>query len=155
MSAPKTPAVSSFTHQLSLKIQRPHAVVWRAFTEEAAAWWPADFFGTPEPHKMVFEARVGGRLYEDNGSGNGLVWYQVISMDAPNSVLLSGVVAPPHGGPLTTLLRLNFTPAGKNATQLEMIDSLFGCVGDQTCTSEGWKMLFEGGFKAYVEAKPK
>ena len=30
-----------------------------------------------------FDGKPGGRLYEDAGDGNGLVWYHVIALDAP------------------------------------------------------------------------
>ncbi len=36
---------------------------------------------------------------------------------------------------------------------MEVTDSTFGCLGDSKTTDEGWRMLFEGGFKAWVERK--
>jgi len=63
---------------------------------------------------MVFEVKPGGRLYEDAGGGNGLVWYQVIALDAPNSISLAGFIAPPFGGPATSLLRIVFSAKGKS-----------------------------------------
>lgn len=83
-----------------------------------------DFYATESPKRIAFEAKPGGRLYEDAGDGNGLVWYHVIALDAPNSVSLSGFIAPP-----------------------------FGCLGDSSATEKGWRMLFKGGFKAWIERK--
>lgn len=148
-------SVSSVTHKLTLRLARPQAEVWRAFTAEVGDWWPADFYATPAPHRMILEAKVGGRLFEDNGQGNGLLWYQVIALEAPKSILLSGVLAPPFGGPATSILRISFEPDGKNATSMEMTDSVFGIVGDPETTMDGWRALFEGGFKAHLEKKPK
>lgn len=34
---------------------------------------------------------------------------------------------------------------------MEVTDSTFGCLGDPGTTEAGWRMLFEGGFKAWVE----
>lgn len=147
--------VTAHTHQLSFKLARPQAAVWRAFTEDIAVWWPEDFYATPAPRRLVFEPRVGGRLYEDRGEGNGLLWYQVIALEAPQTLLLSGAVAPPFGGPFTSLLRLTFTAVGKSSTRFELTDSVFGLLGDPTNVAAGWKALFEEAFKRHVEGPPK
>jgi uncharacterized protein YndB with AHSA1/START domain len=144
-------AITSATHRLSLEIGRPQAAVWKAFTGEIRSWWPKDFYATESPHRIVFEVKPGGRLYEDSGKGNGLVWYHVIAVDAPNSITMSGFIAPPFGGPATSLLNVSFSTKGKGATAMEVTDSTFGCLGDTSATKEGWRMLFEGGFKKWIE----
>jgi hypothetical protein len=143
--------LTSATHRLSLEIAKSHPVVWKGFTREIHLWWPKDFYATESPKRMVFEVKPGGRLYEDAGDGNGLVWYSVIAVDAPNAITLSGFIAPPFGGPATSLLRVAFSAQGKSATIMEVTDSTFGCLGDPSTTEEGWRMLFEGGFKAWIE----
>lgn len=145
-------SITAATHRLTLEIAKPHAAVWKAFTRDVHLWWPRDFYATESPHRMVFEVKPGGRLYEDAGQGNGLVWYHVIALDAPNAITLSGFIAPPFGGPATSLLRIVFSSRGKSATILELSDSTFGCLEDST-TQEGWRQLFEGGFKAWIERK--
>ena len=147
--------IRAITHRLTLEIAKPHGAVWKAFTRDIHSWWPKDFYATESPKRIVFEVKPGGRLYEDAGDGNGLVWYHVIALDAPNSVSLSGFIAPPFGGPATSLLRVAFSPQGKAATVMEVTDSTFGCLADPGATEEGWRMLFEGGFKAWVEGRSK
>lgn len=144
--------ISSATHRLTLQIAKPQRAVWKAFTRDVQSWWPKDFYATGSPHRMVFEVKPGGRLYEDAGDGNGLVWYHVIALDAPNAITLSGFIAPPFGGPATSLLRVAFSEQGKSATFMEVTDSTFGCIEEST-TAEGWRQLFEDGFKAWVERK--
>jgi hypothetical protein len=34
---------------------------------------------------------------------------------------------------------------------MEVTDSIFGCLGDPSATAEGWRLLFEDGFKAWIE----
>ncbi len=145
--------ITSATHRLSLEIARPHPAVWKGFTRDVHLWWPKDFYATESTKRIVFEVKPGGRLYEDAGDGNGLVWYSVIAVDAPNAITLSGFIAPPFGGPATSLLRVAFSAKGKSATTMEVTDSTFGCLGDSSTTEEGWRMLFEGGFKAWIEKK--
>jgi len=151
---PHTP-ITSATHRLSLEIAKPHAAVWKAFTGDIHSWWPKDFYVTESPQRIVFEVKPGGRLYEDSGKGNGLVWYHVIALDAPNSITMSGFIAPPFGGPATSLLNVSFSARGKSATAMEVTDSTFGCLGDTSATAEGWRLLFKDGFKSWVERRPK
>src|SRR3977135_844403 len=109
-------AITSATHRFSLEICKPHGAWWKAFTDDIHAWWPKDFYVTESPQRIVFEVKPGGRLYEDSGKGNGLVWYHVIALDAPNSITMSGFIAPPFGGPATSLLNVSFSARGKSAT---------------------------------------
>jgi hypothetical protein len=146
-------AVVTATHRLTLEIPQAHATVWKSFTDEIDSWWPRDFRATETPQRMVFELKPGGRLYEDAGDGNGLVWYQVIALDAPRSISLAGFVAPPFGGPATSLLRIAFSAQGASATVMEVTDSTFGVLGDPASTAEGWRLLFADGFKAWIERK--
>ena len=146
-------SITAATHRLTLEIAKPHATVWKAFTSDLHSWWPEDFYVTESPKRMVFEVKPGGRLYEDGGEGNGLLWYHVIAVDAPHAITMSGFIAPPFGGPATSLLRVAFSAQGKSATSMEVTDSTFGRLGDPKTTSEGWRMLFEDGFKAWVERK--
>jgi uncharacterized protein YndB with AHSA1/START domain len=147
--------VTATTHRLSLLIAKPHAAVWRAFTGDIQSWWPKDFYTTESPRRIVFEVTPGGRLYEDAGKGNGLVWYHVIALSAPNSITLSGFIAPPFGGPAISLLTVSFSAKGDLATSMEVTDSTFGCLGDTAATAAGWRVLFEDGFKAWVERTSK
>ena len=102
---------------------------------------------------MVFEVKPGGRLYEDAGDGNGLVWYQVIALDAPNSITMSGFIAPPFGGPATSLLRVGFTAQGKSATVMEVTDSTFGCLGDTKTHRRGLADAFRWWVQGLARAE--
>jgi hypothetical protein len=68
---------------------------------------------------------------------------------------MSGFIAPPFGGPATSLLNVSFSARGKSATAIEVTDSTFGCLGDTSATAEGWRLLFKDGFKSWVERRPK
>ena len=140
----KTPlaSITSATRRLSLEIAKPHAVVWKAFTGDIHSWWPKDFYVTESPQRIVFEVRPGGRLCEDSGKGNGLIWYHVIALDAPNSITMSGFIAPPFRGPATSLLNLSFSAKGKSAVAMEVTDSTFGCLADTSATAEAGVYFF-------------
>jgi hypothetical protein len=153
MPTNKPKQLETATHRLTLEIAQPHAAVWKSFTSEIDSWWPRDFRATEPPQRMVFEVKPGGRLYEDAGAGNGLLWYHVIGLDAPHSISLAGFVAPPFGGPAASLLRIAFSAQRASATVMEVTDSTFGCLGDPASTAEGWRLLFEDGFKSWIERR--
>jgi DNA-binding transcriptional ArsR family regulator/uncharacterized protein YndB with AHSA1/START domain len=62
------------------KINRPPEVVFAALTTGLDAWWP---HRTRPDARVVYEPRVGGRLYEDWGNGAGQAYGNVIHYDPP------------------------------------------------------------------------
>lgn len=127
--------------RFTLDLPAPAAKAWKALTKGVHQWWPSDFLAAGAGSRIILEPRLDGKLYEDAGQGNGLIWYRVIALDAPNSILLSGVIAPPFGGPATTLLRLTLTEAGTGKSSLQIHDALFGHI-DGCDVEAGWRMVF-------------
>jgi hypothetical protein len=98
------------------------------------------------------EPRVGGRVYEDRGDGNGSLWFTVTSIDPPESLHLIGHLTPAYGGPAQSMLELKIEPRDGGSV-LRVADTLWGNLSDSTGRSidEGWRMLFEDALKTYVE----
>ena len=142
------------TVALEIPIDAPRAHVWRMLTEEPHRWWPRDFYASERPIGMRFDARLGGRLFEESENGGGVVWYTVIGLDPGRSIDLAGHLTAAFGGPSQTLLRLMLREQGAQ-TVLEVTDSVVGNVSDRTSKSleEGWRVLFDGGFRTFVEAE--
>lgn len=155
MSKAPTTAAKFGVAQLELEIPikaRP-ARVWQALVKETSAWWNRDFYTSATAKGFVIEPLLGGRAYEDWGNGAGQVWYTVIGVDAPHSIMLQGILTPAFGGPAATILQLVLKGSGRN-TVLMVSDTIFGRVGDDNVarTREGWETLFGKGLKAYAEA---
>ena len=91
-------------------------------------------------------------MYEDAGNG-GLLWYTVIAIEPPVSMTLAGHLAPPYGGPATSLMRLSLAPAGPNRTRLSVTDSVFGRLGpgSKKTIEAGWRQLFGIALKEFLE----
>ena len=130
--------------------------VWRAMVDDVAAWWPADFLASGAGARMRFDATVGGRLLEERPDGAGVLWYTVIAVEPGRSVDLVGHLTPSYGGPATTMLRLALRAEGPR-TVLELSDARYGRVSgkDDASLEQGWRLLFEGGLKTYVESAPE
>jgi len=134
----------------------PPRAVWTTFTRDMAKWWPKDFFTDPRAKAMMFEARLGGRWYEDWGHGRGRVWHTVVTFDPPRVLETMGVLFPEFGGPATTTLRLEFQARGKG-TRLRLTDSIFGTVTNKTRKSfeKGWEALLGEALGGYLKQKSR
>ena len=139
--------------ELEVAIAASPARVWKALVEEAGRWWPKDFYSGPDPKGFFIEARPGGRMYEDWGDGAGRLWATVIGVEPGKMLELAGVLTPEFGGPATTLFRFALKASGKG-TVLQVSDTVFGRRSDALATNlkDGWKQLFEGALKPFVEA---
>ncbi len=138
--------------ELEIPIKAGPNQVWEALVHETSRWWHKDFYTSSATKGFVIEPRLGGHAYEDFGEGTGQIWYTVMGIQPPRSIMLLGLLTPAFGGPAQTILELNLKSSGET-TILQLSDTIFGKVGDQklTQTREGWMLLFEGGLRAFVE----
>jgi uncharacterized protein YndB with AHSA1/START domain len=140
--------------ELEIRIQATPARVWEALVKETTHWWSKDFYTSPQTQRFMIEPKLGGHAYEDCGEGTGQIWYTVIGVHPPSSIMMQGLLTTEYGGPSHTILHLQLKPSGTGTT-LQLSDTIFGKVGGEklTQTREGWKLLFEDGLKNYVEQK--
>lgn len=152
MSA-KSQDTRALSYALQVDIDAPRDAVWRALTEQIDAWWLPDFHMIAADSVVRFDARAGGQLVEEQAGGGSLLWYTVAMCAPGESLHLVGHLAPPWGGPATTMLHLALEERD-GGTRLAVTDSLFGVVDEKAAAQqeEGWRQLFEAGLKAHVEA---
>ena len=144
------------TYELEIPIDAPRADVWRSLTAETNGWWLPDFHVMGSDTEVTFDPSPGGRLVEVGPNGGGLLWYTVQMCVPEETLYLVGHIAPPWGGPATTILHLALkdTDAG---TLLVVRDHLYGVTSDEQAANQsaGWKQLFGEGLKDYIEGKAK
>ena len=137
--------------ELEIEIQAPPSKVWKALTRLTTDWWPKEFYSNPRTKGFHLEPQLGGRMYEDFGDGAGAIWFQVFAIDPERTLDLQGCLAVPYG-PAHTLLHIELTARGQ-VTILKVSDSTIGLVKDAGGDKlDGWKQIFEGGLKPFVEA---
>ncbi len=63
-------------------------VAFRRFTGQMSEWWPlrSHSVGGARAERVVFEGRVGGRIYEVDQGGDEYTWGTVIGYDPPTRV---------------------------------------------------------------------
>jgi DNA-binding transcriptional ArsR family regulator/uncharacterized protein YndB with AHSA1/START domain len=137
--------------ELEVNIAAPPQRVWDALVNETTHWWRKDFYTKPS-RGFHIEPRIGGRMYEDRGDGNGLIWANVVGVDAPESIQFVGHLTPQFGGPAHTIFQFTVKAAGAGSV-VKISDTIFGNISESLgqTMQEGWKMLFEDALKKYVE----
>ena len=137
--------------EISIKADIQH--VWNCLTQRSPEWWSADFYTSDRTKRFVIEAKADGRMYEDYGNDEGLVWGNVIIIDGPRLLEIRGQLSPAFGGPAISFLRLELKE-DQGGTLLTLRDTVMGEVDDrnQQELSKGWSMIFGEGFKSFAEA---
>jgi DNA-binding transcriptional ArsR family regulator len=95
-SKPKEAVVNQLHVEQEVQIEAKAERVFEALTERIGAWW-----GPPyciEGGAVILEAKLGGRLYEDWGDGQGALWGAVTqikhnaNLEITGSIGMSGAV---------------------------------------------------------------
>lgn len=138
--------------EIPIKAKIEH--VWQCLLQDVNLWWRKDFYTSNRTKEFIIEPKVGGRMYEDYGNNEGLLWAEVIVIDSPNVIELKGHLSPQFGGPAISFMKLSLKEV-EGATILTLSDTVLGDVDDNTKKelASGWKLLYEDAFKNYVESK--
>jgi hypothetical protein len=61
---------------------------YRRFVDEFSSWWPSHThsIGGPRIKRIVFETKVGGRIYEEHIDGRRFQWGKVLALNPPRQV---------------------------------------------------------------------
>ncbi|MEM9555221.1 MAG: SRPBCC domain-containing protein [Acidobacteriota bacterium] len=138
--------------QIEVLVEASVDDVWRALTDDIGGWWPREFYADSTARAFVVEARVGGRVYEDWGDGDGALWGMVVACRRPRILQWAGDLAADFGGPTrsVTSFRLEEHEGG---TRVTLRDTPFGAVADD-CEEEiegSWRYLLADCLKPFVE----
>ena len=138
-------------HQ-EIHIMAPAERVWQALTAETVAWWPRDFYVGTKPRGFQVEPRVGGRVFEDWGDGEGVLWATVNVFRKGEELQWVGDLSPDFGGPARSITSFKLVAAGEG-TRLEFRDSPYGALDEKALGNleSGWKWLLEDCFKPYAQ----
>lgn len=143
---------------LEVRIAADAATVWRTLTADIAQWWPSAFYcgaasSGPEGRRFVFEARPGGRLFEDWGDDEGLLWATVTNVVRGKKIDMTGTVDPAWGGPNMWCGGFTLTEDG-DGTKVRFAEKAFGHIpdGNEADKESGWRFLLTC-LGAHVEGK--
>ena len=126
--------------------------VWQALVGEVAAWWPRHFFNHPDPAAFVIEGWIGGRVYEDWGSGAGYLFGTVVVWVPEQRMTWACELYPDWSGPGRSYVSFVLDDAD-GGTQVRVTDGGY-CVNAAQAADglgKGWQELIGVYFQRYVE----
>jgi uncharacterized protein YndB with AHSA1/START domain len=109
---------ASVVRELSVSWKPDEA--YRRFVDEFSNWWPTKThsIGGPRIKRLVFETKVGGRIYEEHIDGRQFQWGKVLELDPPRRVRFTFHPSRPEKTGQT--IELRFHPEG-SGTRVELI----------------------------------
>jgi uncharacterized protein YndB with AHSA1/START domain len=126
--------------------------VFEAMTQDVSAWWGAPYLLTASPQAIILEPQVGGRLYEQSGSGDGALWATVTTIKKNERLELTGPVGASEA--LHSVVTFSLEPKNEGeATLLKLSHQAIGPFGEDTQANynAGWQDLLGVRLKAFVE----
>ncbi|MEM7355876.1 MAG: SRPBCC domain-containing protein [Acidobacteriota bacterium] len=156
-----TPSTMEQAHiadqHLEMRIAADPSKVWQALTSDIGKWWPSEFFcgggSDASERRFLLEAWPGGRMWEDWGSGDGLLWATVVNVVAGKTLEMSGFQGPAWGGPNAWYSSYALEADG-DGTKLRFSESGFGRMAESMLADKetGWRFLF-ATMAAHLEGK--
>ena len=145
-----TPAIAEVV--LEIEINADCDRTFNALVDETSSWWHPDFYTAPGADRFVIERKLGGKMFEDWGNGEGQIWATVNGLRAPNFLQAVGDSSKQWGGPHRSIMTWNLEAKG-DKTLLRFQHDLLGNVSEATRASleSGWQLLFVDGLKSYLE----
>jgi uncharacterized protein YndB with AHSA1/START domain len=106
-----TQEAQDLTVRKSVVVGLPPEQAFELFTERKTEWWPYETHAASgeKPAEVIYEPRVGGRVYDRLNDGRENQWGTVLAWEPPHRVAIEWNVNPANP---TTELEVRFTPEG-------------------------------------------
>lgn len=134
-----TVAMTTMDNQLEVTLAASQERVFEALTAGIGAWWP---HRVVQDSAVQFEARLGGRFYEDHGNGDGVVYATVTALQRPDRLVLNG----PMGirGPVAAIVEFTLSDDG-DGTTVRLSHKAVGDISHDTMAryATGWSEVFD------------
>lgn len=131
-------------------IDAPPARVFGALTKGLSAWWGTPYLIGEGAKDLVVEPRIGGRVYEDWGSGAGALRATVTSIKKNDHIEWTGRIG--MGGAVVGVVAYRVEAKGRG-TLLKLSHRAAGEVTAETERNYGggWQDLLGTRLRAFVE----
>lgn len=118
------------------------AHAFTTFTSRTSMWWPKShsFSGDPDL-EVIFEPRVGGRIYERIPGGDERDWGEITAWDEPRRLSYLWHLGTER--PRATHVTIEFEPDGPEATTVRIVHTGWEALGDEAAA---WRDRNEGGW---------
>jgi uncharacterized protein YndB with AHSA1/START domain len=126
----------------SLMVKCSPERAFQVFTAEIGSWWPLGRYsiGGDKITEVVFEGKVGGRVYERHADGGEGEWGRVLEWDPPHRFVMSWY--PGSDAAEATDLEVRFAPQG-NGTRVDLEHRGWEILGDRAAET---RASYDGGW---------
>lgn len=131
----------------SVTVRWSPEAAFRRFTDEIATWWPrrTHSVGGEAAENVIFEPRVGGRIYEVMRDGRTAVWGTVLEFEPPRRVAFSW--HPGREPDTAQTVEVTFAAAG-DGTLVELVHTGWEKLGDEALEMRerydgGWTFVLD------------
>jgi uncharacterized protein YndB with AHSA1/START domain len=105
--------------RFTLVVSCPPEHAFLVWTAKASHWWPRSHTVTAEPGlEIVFQPRVGGRIYERIGVGTEIEWGQVTAWEPPRRLSYLWHIRADRAD--ATEVDIRFTDQGDSTTRVDI-----------------------------------
>jgi uncharacterized protein YndB with AHSA1/START domain len=138
--------------RMSFVVACPADHAFSTWTARASAWWPPEHTASREAGlQIVFEPRLGGRIFERTASGLELEWGEITEWDPPRRLRYRWRLATDPGH--ATDVEIVFRELPDASTRVEIEHGGWDRLGE---TGRSWRDANQGGWDgvmpAYVSA---
>lgn len=119
---------------------------FEVFTREIGSWWPLSQYsiGQEKITEVIFEEKVGGRIFERHNDGGEGEWGRVLAWEPPSRFAMSWH---PGGAPeKATELEVRFAPEG-DGTRVDLEHSGWEILGAEAADTRG---QYDGGWQGVL-----
>jgi len=142
--------------RLEIEIEAPPSRVWKALTEDLAAWWPVEFYAGGEAGRrtITLDAAPGGFMKETWEDGGGLVWGTVMAVQPGSLLQVLSATFPNWGGPTVSFITWKVEESA-GGTLLAFEEGNVGRVGAAQLAEKhkGWGFLL-AAVQAHLTGAP-
>jgi len=141
--------------EVSTEVALDQAHAWEYYFNQIKAWWPKEYHTSPKTKRFFIQTMIGGKVFEDFGEGQGLVWGDVIGVDYPESLQIRGNLTKAFGGPAVTYEKISFESIDAGRTKVIYTCDFAGEVAESAVKSleKGWQDLIQSRFAGYCEER--
>ena len=132
-------------------VECPAGHAFDTWTERATSWWPPAHTVSHEPGaRIVFEPRVGGRIFERTASGREIEWGQIVEWDPPRRLRYLWRIATEAKN--ATDVEIAFSEVGEDGTRVDIEHGGWDRLGD---IGESWRDANHAGWDGVLPAYQK
>ncbi|HET9849597.1 MAG TPA: SRPBCC domain-containing protein [Candidatus Dormibacteraeota bacterium] len=118
------------------------------WTQRTASWWPVAHTVSGEPGvRVVFEGRIGGRIYERTPSGREVDWGRVTVWEPPHRLCYSWHIRADRAD--ATEVEIRFADQGRRRTRVEIEHRGWERLGTR---GPAWRRVNQGGWDGVLPA---